>query len=318
MEDIFKLILNTESYKKFYAIAREYVFQREDGIFINPTRLSKDTPYGLNKNGYLLIILPVISNLSGFKIKELFILKDKTKFHDENKDINISGLPFIYKSTDANDQYELLSVIETFLEKNDYIVHLNQFFEILQKANSFSDKFSSSSFFAEASTILRLLKIVPTIADNWASSAKSIIDISGSIDQNPAIEVKSTKNQAARIHKLSIHQIRYFQTHENTILASVIIFEEEQGISCKDICEIILSKLEINSSGYKFIKSVIVSYINKKEFTEEFYDKNRTINSIRFYSPTFDEIPLNNPPVWLMGGTLQVDAEVLPKSDFGS
>ena len=26
-----------ESYKKFYTNAREYVFQREDGIFINPT-----------------------------------------------------------------------------------------------------------------------------------------------------------------------------------------------------------------------------------------------------------------------------------------
>ena len=312
------MIITLKEYKKFYDKCTKFKFNNEESIFVDSNNLSQHVTYGLNKLNALHIILPRSKNLSGFRIKDLFILKNYTVFQCENKKIKIEGLPLIYNSKDYKEQYDLISLIETFLEKDNFNYHLNQFFDFLQRTNSFNNnKFESSFLFSEIVTLLRLLKTYPSIVDNWNGvlSNNATMDISESVN-NPAIEIKSTIKNDTRIHSLSINQIHYFQTNEETLLASVIIYKDENGLSCRDICRRILSKTAKDSPGYKHIQSMLIMLINNSPFSTDLYNLQKTIDSIKFYSPTstFNELVLNPTADWIKGGSINIDVEALPQS----
>ena len=141
------------------------------------------------------------------------------------------------------------------------------------------------------------------------------MDISESVN-NPAIEIKSTIKNDARIHSLSINQISYFQTNEEALLASVIIYKDEKGLSCRDICRKILSKTSKDSLGYKYIQSMLIMLTDKHPFSTDLYNLKKTFDSIRFYSPTstFKELSLKPSGNWLKGGSINIDVEALPQS----
>ena len=197
----------------------------------------------------------------------------------------------------------------------EFLINLQQFLDIIQKAHNSRNHFKAPSFFAEACTILNLSCIYPKIANEWDSSANSVIDISYSIS-NPAIEVKSTTNNYERIHSVSIHQVKYFQKNPSTLLASVIVFFNEEGTSCKSICEKIISNLDESDSGYKYIKGILLAYNDISAFTENCFDEGMTNNNIQFYEPDLKELSLINAPIWLKGGTLKISMDALKLSSI--
>ena len=305
--------LLTKEYSEFLEKAHNHSFKNLEGIFINNSELPKNTIFGIDKNNFLIIILPLGNQISGFQIKDFITLKDKTKFFVENENREILGSPLIFKRKNINDHFSLLSQINLILESDEYLILLSQYFDLLQKAHNSRNNFNSFSFFAEACTLLKLSETLPKIANQWESSATSTIDIAPS-EFNPAIEVKSTTNQFERIHTLSIHQIRYFQKNLNTLLASVIVFDDGD-VSCKSICEKLISKLKPDDRGYKYIQGILLSYADITTFTESCFDEGMTINSIRFYESNFAELPLKNPPIWLIGGNLRISMDALKESN---
>jgi hypothetical protein len=302
-----------KEYDRFLDKARNHDFKSPDGIFINDSKLPKDTIFGLDKNNFLIIILPINNQISGFQIKDFIKLKDKTKFFVENENKEIIGSPLIFKRKNINDHLSLLSQINLILESGEYLILLSQYFDFLQKAHNSRNNFNSAAFFAEACTVLKLLKTLPHIANQWDSSANATIDIAPS-EYNPAIEVKSTTNQFERIHTLSIHQIKYFQRNNNSLLASVVVFHDGE-VSCKSICEKLLKELKPVDRGYKYIQGFLLAYADITSFSESCFDEGMTINSIRFYESRFDDLPLNNPPKWLVGGNLRISTESLKESN---
>ncbi len=301
-----------KEYDQFLEKAQKHNFKSPDGIFINDFSLPKDTIFGIDINNFLIIILPLNNQISGFQIKDFMRLKDKTVFFVENDNKKIIGSPLIFKRKNKNDHLSLLSQINQILKSDEYLNLLAQYFDFLQKAHNSRNNFNSAAFFAEACTILKLLKTLPHIADQWDSSANSTIDIAPS-ELNPAIEVKSTINEFERIHTLSIHQIKYFQRNINSLLASVVVFHDG-AVSCKSICEKLISRLKPDERGYKYIQGFLLAYSDITSFTESCFDEGMTINSIRFYETTFDDLPLNNPPKWLIGGNLKISTDFLKES----
>ena len=305
--------LNLENFKNYHQIAKDYSFNKTEGVFTCDIKLFKDSIFGLDKNSFLIIILPLNCDLASFQIKDFLTLKENTKFFSENKKLNLEGFPLVFKRKNIDDQFGFLSQINLLLESNDYVDKLSQFFDILQKARNSKSNFNGPAFFAEACTIKKLLKSIPNIANQWSSSATSTIDIYPS-EFNPAIEVKSTTSIDERIHKLSIQQVRYFQNNKSSLLASVVIYKKENGISCKEICERFLNELPSSETGYAQIKGALLAYSELTDFTDSCFDEGMTINSIQFYEPDFPELPLDTPPLWLRGGKLDVDMEALQLS----
>ena len=301
-------------YKNFYEKAKNHSFLENEGIFINDFKFSREVITGIDKNNFLVILLPLDKEIAGFQIKDFITLKENTKFFAENKKILLSGTPLVYKRKNHIDHFGFLSQINLILNSSDFLTNLSQFLDILQKAHNSKNYFRGPAFFAEACTILRLSNFYPKIANQWDSSANAVIDISSS-SKNPAIEVKSTTMNDERIHSISIHQIKYFQKHPSTILASVIVFPNEEGSSCKSICEKIISSLEETDVGYKYIKGILIAYNDISAFTDNCFDEGMTINNIQFYEPDFNELPLTNAPIWLKGGKLKISMDALKLSN---
>ena len=308
---------NFEKYKSFANIAQDYNFQKEEGIYTSDLELPRNTTFGLDKNKFLYIILPIKSEISGFQLKDFLTLKDNIIFYSDNKQLKLEGSPLIFKEKNVKDQFSFLSQIDLILKSDNFISKLNQFFEILQKARNSRTSFNAPSLFAELSTIKKLFPIIPTIANQWASSANSTMDFLPS-EFNPAIEVKSTTTQDERIHKLSINQIRYFQNEPSALVSSVIVYEFENGISCRDICESILSKLKSNTIGFNQISAALLAFSDLNDFNNCYFDEGMTIGSIKFYNPDFKELPLQNPPFWLRGGKLDIEMSVIKESDISN
>ena len=101
----------------------------------------------------------------------------------------------------------------------------------------------------------------------------------------------------------------------STLLASVIVFYNEEGTSCKSICEKIISSLEETDVGYKYIKGILIAYNDISAFTDNCFDEGMTINNIQFYEPDFNELPLTNAPIWLKGGKLKISMDALKLSN---
>ena len=305
---------NFDSYRSFANIAKEYSFKNEEGIYTSDLKLPYDTSFGIDKNNFLYIILPLKNEISGFQLKDFLTLKDNVIFFSDNKEIKLEGSPLIFKEKKIRDQYSFLSQIDLLLDSENFVSKLNHFFELLQKARNSRTTFNAASFFAELCTIKKLLNFMPTIANQWASSANSTIDFLPSAF-NPAIEVKSTTSQDQRIHKFSINQIRYFQNDPSSLISSVIVHEFENGISCKDICKSLLLKLEPKNLGFDQINAALIAYSELNDFNNCYFDEGTTLSSIKFYNPDFKELPLQTPPFWLKGGKLDVDMSVLKESD---
>tara|TARA_Y100000589_G_scaffold15160_1_gene12364 strand:+ start:5173 stop:6108 length:936 start_codon:yes stop_codon:yes gene_type:complete len=309
------MMIDFNDYQNFLEKANTHTFKENDGIFIYQKKLIRDVTFGIDKNGFLIIIIPIKNQISGFQIRDFLTLKDQTKFYSENQNILIEGSPLIFKRKNIIDHHSFLSQIILILESKDYLINLSQFLDILQKAHNARNKFNAPSFFAEACTVLFLLKYFPDIANQWGSSSNAIIDIASS-EEHPAIEVKSTLSNEERIHTISIHQIRYFQKNPNTLLSSVIIFTKEDGISCKSICEKIISKLNPNDNAYKFLKGLLISHSDISNFTENCFDEGMTLNNIQIHNPKFNDFPLDNPPIWLISGNLKICMDSIPQIDI--
>ena len=96
----------------------------------------------------------------------------------------------------------------------------------------------------------------------------------------------------------------------------MICFKDPSGISCKDICKILLSKLNKNDLGYQRVFNIIISFENIAEFTNDLFDINKTRKTIRFLKPDFSSLVLEPQPIWLRRGILTIDFDRL--NNFGS
>ena len=163
-----------------------------------------------------------------------------------------------------------------------------------------------SGFFSEVCVVLNLINNYPSITNHWISTRNEAFDIKSS-ENNPEIEIKSTLNPDIREHKISINQIQSFKKIKNAEIASVICFKDPSGISCKDICKILLSKLNKNDLGYQRVFNIIISFENIAEFTNDLFDMNKTRKTIRFLKPDFSSLVLEPQPIWLRRGILTID-----------
>ena len=85
--------LLTKEYGEFLEKAHNHSFKNLEGIFINNSELPKNTIFGIDKNNFLIIILPLGNQISGFQIKDFITLKDK-----KTKDLN-NSLKAYYSSS---------------------------------------------------------------------------------------------------------------------------------------------------------------------------------------------------------------------------
>ena len=150
-------------YKNFYEKAKNHSFLEIEGIFINDFKFSREVITGIDKNNFLVILLPLDKEIAGFQIKDFITLKENTKFFAENKKVILSGTPLVYKRKNYIDHFGFLSQINLILNSSEFLTNLSQFLDILQKAHNSKNYFRGPAFFAEACTILRLSNFYPKI-----------------------------------------------------------------------------------------------------------------------------------------------------------
>ena len=303
-------------YKKFYKSSLEHIFDDKKGVFISDIKLSKNSIFGFNSSKNLVIIFPSNIYRTNVGIQNVCMLSPPTQYTSViDNSCKVFGCPLIYFSNSIEEQYEMLMHINDLLESDDYVNQINRFLNVIETFNLGNKKFSSSGFFSEVCVVLNLINNYPSITNHWISTRNEAFDIKSS-ENNPDIEIKSTLNPDIREHKISINQIQSFKKIKNAEIASVICFKDPSGISCKDICKILLSKLNKNDLGYQRVFNIIISFENIAEFTNDLFDMNKTRKTIRFLKPDFSSLVLEPQPIWLRRGILTIDFDRL--NNFGS
>ena len=303
-------------YKKFYNSSLEHIFDDKKGVFISDIKLSKNSIFGFNSSKNLVIIFPSNIYRTNVGIQNVCMLSPPTQYTSVmDNSCKVFGCPLIYFSNSIEEQYEMLMHINDLLESDDYVNQINRFLNVIETFNLGNKKFSSSGFFSEVCVVLNLINNYPSITNHWISTRNEAFDIKSS-ENNPDIEIKSTLNPDIREHKISINQIHAFKKNKNAEISSVICFKDPSGISCKDICKILLSKLNKNDLGYQKVFNIIISFENISEFTNDLYDMNKTRKTIRLLKPDFSSLVLEPQPIWLRRGILTIDFDRL--NNFGS
>ncbi len=305
-------------YKKFYNDSLRHIFDDSKGVFINDSKLFKNTIFGFNSTKNLVIIFPKEIYRTDVGIKNVCILTGLTEYTSVvDKSLIVSGCPLVYFSSSIEEQYQMLMYINDLLNSDDYINQINSFLNVIENLDiGYKNKrFSSSGFFSEICVILNLIENYPMITNHWISTRDEAFDIKSS-PSNPDIEIKSTLNPEIREHKISINQIQAFKKYPTAEIASVICFKDPNGISCKEICTILLNQLSKKEIGYQTVFNILVSYSNIPEFNTDLFDMKKTIKTIRFLKPDFSSLVLDPQPVWLRRGTLTFDFDLL--NNFGS
>ena len=310
-------MLSISEYKKFYNSSLEHIFDDKKGVFINEIKLFKNSIFGFNSSKNLVIIFPSNIYRSNVGIQNVCMLSPPTEYTSVlDNSCKVFGCPLIYFSNSIEEQYEMLVHINDLLESDDYVNQINRFLNVIESFNLGNKKFSSSGFFSEVCVLLNLIKNYPSITNHWISTRNEAFDIKFS-ENNPDIEIKSTLNPDIREHKISINQIQAFKKNKDAEIASVICFKDPiNGISCKDICKILLSKLSKKELGYQRVFNILISYENVAEFTNDLFDINTTRKTIRFLKPDFSSLVLEPQPIWLKKGILTIDVDRL--NNFGS
>ena len=311
-------MISFDSYKGFFEKTISYNFDNDDSILLfEEFKLNNSCIFGFNRFKNLVIILPQEIYKSNVGIDNVCILKSPTEYNSLlDKSFKIFGCPLTYYSDDLEEQFQLLNHIDDLLLLEDYGNQINNFLNILENIRfKASSKFNSSAFFAEVCAVLFLKKKYPKIADHWIGPRKTTYDIKSS-SENPYIEIKSTLNHDSREHKLSINQIQFLKDNKNSELASLIVFRDDvRGKSCNDICKLLLSKLSESEIGYQNLFSIILYYARNADFNNDFYDFEKTTKSIKFYKPDFSDLNLDPQPLWLTGGTLNIDFDIIKSLD---
>ena len=304
-------------YKKFFHDSLNHTFDDKKGVFISDLNLEKKTIFGFNSTKNLVIIFPQDIYRTDVGIKNVCILTGPTEYTSvlDNKSI-IYGCPLVYYSSSIEEQYQILLHINDLLTSDDYVNQINRFLNVIENLDiGYKNKrFSSSGFFSEICVILDLIQDYPLITNHWISTRDEPFDIKSS-ESNPDIEIKSTLNPEIREHKISIRQIQAFKKNQKAELASVTCFRDPNGLSCKDICKILLSKLSKKEVGYKTVFNILISYSVIPDFINDLFDMKKTIKTIRFIKPDFSSLNLDPQPIWLKKGTLTFDFELL--NNFG-
>ena len=184
---------------------------------------------------------------------------------------------------------------------------------MLVKANKRRPKFHAPSFFAELVVVTNLVKERGNVVESWQSSGNSVFDIIAS-ENFPAIEIKSTTCTDSRIHTLSLHQIRYFSNNPGSLLASVQVPEDLDGITCRELSiKLKQTLLEMQLPGVEFIDALLVSLSRQESFNEHRFCLISTAASIKFLSPDFGGLDLLQPPPYLLSAKMELDFDLIPK-----
>ena len=161
-----------------------------------------------------------------------------------------------------------MDILYSLSERDDFDAQIVAFIELLVKANKRRPVFDAPSFFAELSVVHSLLEDRGDVVLSWQSSGNFVFDIISS-EQFPAVEVKSTTSTDTRIHTLSLHQIRYFLNNPDSLLASVQVSEDPEGITCRQLSVGLKQRLlELGQPGVDYIDALLVSLSNLESFSE--------------------------------------------------
>jgi hypothetical protein len=301
------MTLDFSPLKQWCVEAATHPFKIDGGVFLSHQRLSRDTYFGITDQGFLFILLKNFQDEVPFKIHNLLELTAPRSFVSEIDGSTIHGTGLIVNIRDAGSQARLLLLMDMLLSREGFRRNVDEFFELLRKASQRHRKFYSPSLFSEFLVLKKLLPIFPNVVTCWRSSGQSVFDICSSLS-HPGIEIKSTTNIDSRRHKLSLHQVRHFIDNPECALASVRVYEDPQGLSCKQVCE---SLIEACGGEYSPQSAILRSYLVSFEHIEGFhldrFNEALSASSIVFVRPDFSELDLRQPPSWLCAASFEVD-----------
>ena len=117
----------------------------------------------------------------------------------------------------------------------------------------------------------------------------------------------------SRIHTLSLHQIRYFSNNPGSLLASVQVAEDSNGITCRELSlNLRQNLLVMQLPGVEYIDALLVSFSRLESFNEHKFCLVSTTASIKFLSPDFGDLDLLQPPPYVVGAKLKLDFDLIP------
>ena len=290
----------------------EHSFTNSNSFLISSDFLPNEISYGLTQNRYLVILLPSALNLYPVKIGEIAQVHGINTFTSVFDGSCLDGIPFVFLSSKVDEQIAFLDIFCTLAASEDYQVQIVEFIELLVKANKRRPKFHAPSFFAELVVVTNLVKERGNVVESWQSSGNSVFDIIAS-ENFPAIEIKSTTCMDSRIHTLSLHQIRYFSNNPGSLLASVQVAEDSNGITCRELSlNLRQNLLVMQLPGVEYIDALLVSFSRLESFNEHKFCLVSTTASIKFLSPDFGDLDLLQPPPYVVGAKLKLDFDLIP------
>jgi hypothetical protein len=294
-----------DSFAEFYLEASHHLFTNPNGVYFSSAVISGEIRYGICSKGYLVVLFPKSYYQNSFSIGSSFRFGPPSQYHSELESVIYSGVPFVYLSRRLDNQYSLLSILYNLVSTNNPYGRIKEFFSLLQSASIRRQEFSVVGLFGELVVIDQLIDIEPSFLDDWQPSGQSIIDIQPS-SLHPAIEVKSTSSTDSRIHSLSLHQIRYFNDHRDSLLASVQVHELQGGTSCNDAVQSLLSRLSPDSSCSLYLNQLLASLLDSERFNDASFDLPSTAEAIKYYRPDFSAF-LSPPPPWVISARFTID-----------
>ena len=291
----------------------KHSFINPNSFLISRDYLPNQISYGLSQDRNLVILLPSSLNLYPLKIGEIAQIYGINTFTSVFDGSTLDGTPFVYLSSKVDEQKEFLDVFCTLATSEDFQFQIVKFIELLLKANKRRPKFDAPSFFAELSVVSNLLDDRANVVDSWQSSGNSIFDIVAS-ENYPAIEIKSTTYTDSRIHTLSLHQIRYFSNNPGSLLASVQVSEDSDGITCRELSlKLKQTLLELQLPGVEYIDALLVSLSRQESFNQHKFCLISTTASIKYLSPDFGDLDLLQPPPYILSAKIKLDFDLIPE-----
>lgn len=237
----------------------------------------------------LITILVKNNNLVNFKNYNLKYLKIENniecKVIDREKSIiqNFTAITFL--SQDKNLQEYFLLICETLIKKlsnqpSEYEINqvLAKFIEIFSSLTD-APKKTIQGLWAEL-FIIANSKDSNTLLQYWHNNPTEKFDFNSGLEK---IEVKSNSN-FERVHTFSSEQLNPEEGTE-AIIASVFIRHNSNGLSIRDLSELITKKLNDNSLKEKLSINIIETLGSSLEISLNLkFDYSIAKDSLRFYS----------------------------------
>ena len=241
---------------------------------------------GLDSYGNVVILANTI-NTKALRFNESHS-ENLSVFYDLNCNVLIDGIKSsnnysVLILKDKRLLYYFISLFEIIMEKLSLDLELNTFKEEIDNLRMLFNRLSNPA----VTTIMGLwgeMFLIETSSDPlylinaWHKSSTDIVDFNDGFEK---VEVKTT-TKSLRIHNFSHSQLKKI-INPNTMIASIMTSEIDNGISVNDLIESIKSRVSGLEASVLLSKVLDVLGTNLKYASEIKFDYSTALNSIRYY-----------------------------------